>query len=143
MIDAENIVFTTVVAPLRAAFTGIFATGEKVAIPAKFPCVTLVEDDNATYEKSLDSNMTENHATLMYTANAYSNLLPGKKSQCKAIMAIIDTQMLQMGFVRVGSGPIEMPNADANIYRMVARYRGVISAKTISGSSTTYQIYRR
>jgi hypothetical protein len=51
--------------------------------------------------------------------------------------------MLDMGFVRIGSGPQELPNADKTKYRMVARYKGVASAKTISGDSSKIQIYRR
>jgi hypothetical protein len=70
----------------------------------------------------------------MYTANVYSNKSSGKKSECKSIMAIIDDEMQDMGFVRVGSGPMAAPNANASIYRMVARYRA-----TISKDKTTYR----
>jgi hypothetical protein len=138
MIDCENEVFATVATALRNTFKPplaekpIFVSGEAVAAPATFPTVTLVEDDNSTYQRSLDSSGQENHAQVMYTANVYSNKMPGKKAECKSIMAAIDAQMLGMGFLRVGNGPQEMPNANASIYRMVARYRAVISKdKTI------------
>ena len=42
-------------------------------------------------------------------------------------MAIIDDEMQGMGFVRIGSSPAEVPNADKTIYRMVARYRATVS----------------
>jgi len=132
VVDCENEVFSTVATALRAAFTGIFVSGEAVAAPSTFPAVTLVEDDNSTYQRSLDSSGRENHAQIMYTVNAYSNKSSGKKAETKSIMAVIDAQMFNMGFLRVGSGPQEMPNANASIYRMVARYRAVISKdKTI------------
>lgn len=127
MIDIENIVFDTVAKALRAAFPGIFVVGEAVAIPATFPVATLVEDDNSMYQRSLDSSGEENHAQIMYTANVYSNKSSGKKTETKAIMALIDEKMCDLGFVRVGSGPVEMPNADASIYRMTARYRATVS----------------
>lgn len=127
MIDVENIVFSTVATALRAQFSGIFVSGEHVAAPSSFPAVTLVEDDNSTYLRSLDSSKQENHATVMYAVNAYSNKSSGKKAECKAIMALIDAQMFSMGFTRIGSNPIEMPNANASIYRMVARYKAIVS----------------
>lgn len=110
-------------------------SGEHVAAPATFPAVTLVEDDNSTYVRSLDSSGQENHAQLLYTINAYSSKMPGKKSECKAIMALIDEKMFEMGFLRVGRSPMEMKNEDTSIYRMVARYRATVSKDNI--------VYRR
>ena len=107
--------------------------GEPVDAPAKFPCLTLVEDDNATYEKSQDTDLTEHHATVMYTVNCYSNKTSGAKQECKAIMALVDEQMQQMGFTRLFCNQIK--NADTKIYRMTARYRGVVSED--------FKIYRR
>ena len=135
MINIETEVFSTVATALRAQFSGIFVAGEAVAAPSSFPAVTLVEDDNTTYARSLDGSGQENHATVMYTANVYSNKMPGKKSECKAIMAVIDTTMFAMGFTRVGNSPMEMPNASASIYRMVARYKAIISKEKM--------VYRR
>lgn len=133
MINVENEVFSTVATALRATVTGIFVSGEYVAAPSTFPAVTLVEDDNAVYQRSMDSSHTENHAAIMYTVNAYSNKTSGKKAECKAILAVIDQQMQDMGFVRVNANPVEM--AQASIYRMIARYRAVISKEKL--------VYRR
>lgn len=143
MIDIENLVFGNVATALRSAFSGVFVSGAYVAAPKTFPAVTLVEVDNSVYAKSQDSSAAENHATVVYEVNAYSDVAATKKAQCKAMMAVIDSQMRSMGFSRIGSGPADMPNADTNVYRMVARYRGVVSAKTIAGDSTKYQIYRK
>lgn len=127
MIDCESEVFSTVATALRASISGIFVSGEAVAAPASFPAVTLVEMDNSIYMRTMGLARIENHASIMYQAECYSNLSSGKKAQCKAIMAIIDTEMQKLGFVRIGSGPMALPNADATKYRMVARYRAVIS----------------
>jgi hypothetical protein len=135
VINVENEVFSTVATALRTEFSGIFVSGEYVSAPPSFPAVTLVEQDNSTYQRSLDSSGSEKHAVVMYEANAYSNLGSGKKKQTRAIMAIIDNEMQDMGFVRIGSSPAEVPNADKTIYRMVARYRATISTDKV--------IYRR
>lgn len=130
MIDVESLVFSTVATALRAAFPGppvIFVAGEAVAAPPTFPAATLVEMDNSIYMRTMGLSRAENHVSIMYQAECYSNLSSGKKAQCKAIMAVIDTEMQKLGFVRIGSGPMALPNADATKYRMVARYRAVIS----------------
>ena len=134
MIDIENEVFNHVSATLREKYTGIYVVGEYVKTPPKFPCVSLVEMDNQTYQRTEDSGSSENHVSVMYEVNVYSNKTIGKKSECKEIAAIIDEQMLALGFARTMLQPI--PNLDdATIYRMVGRYSAVISK--------TKDIYRR
>jgi len=132
MIDCENEVYSTVVAALRAKYPSMNpASGEKQPTPADMPTAVGREMDNSTYLRSLDSSGQENHATVMWQWEAYSNKGAGRKAECKSIMEIIDTQMLNMGFLRVGSGPMEAPNANASIYRMVARYRATISKDNV------------
>ena len=126
MIDCETSVFSYVAVPVRAAFSGILMTAERVASPPKFPCASIVEADNYGYSKTRDLAGNENHSFLMYEVNVYSNLSSGKKTQCRSIMSMIDQKMQELGFVRIGCGPSEMPNADASVYRMVARYKAVI-----------------
>jgi hypothetical protein len=128
VINVENEVFSTVSTALRAEYPNMNPlSGARQPAPEDLPVAVGMEMDNSTYQRTLDSSGTENHATVMWQWEAYSNKMPGKKAECKAIMEIIDTQMFNMGFLRVGSGPMEMPNANQTIYRMVARYRAVIS----------------
>ena len=124
MIDCENVVYNTVAVALRTEFSGIFVSGENVAAPSSYPAATLVEMDNSVYEQSMDSSSTENHAVVMYQAEAYSNKTTGRKTEAKAIMANIDATMASLGFVRLSKSP--MPNTSPLIYRIVARYRAVI-----------------
>jgi hypothetical protein len=70
----------------------------------------------------------------MYEVNVYSNKVTGKKSECKAIIALIDREMLALGFVRSTLTPVPNMN-DSTIYRMVARYRATVSSDN--------KIYRR
>ena len=134
MIDIENEVFSTVATDVRAKYPDIYMVGEYVKAPPKFPCVSLVEMDNRSYQQTEDSGSVENHASLMYEVNTYSNKTVGKKMECKAIAALIDERMLALGFARTMLQPI--PNLDdATIYRMVGRYSAVISKDKV--------IYRR
>ena len=134
MIDIENEVFNRVATRVREQFPDIFMTGEYVNSPPSFPAVSLVEMDNSIRETTVDSGSNENHVNVMYEVNVYSNKTAGKKSECKAIVALLDNEMTAMGFVRSTLTPV--PNEyDATIYRMVGRYRAAVS--------TDYKIFRR
>lgn len=126
MIDIENEIFNSVATEVRNKYPGIYVVGEYVKTPPNFPCVSLVEMDNQSYQRTEDSGSTENHVSVMYEVNIYSNKTVGKKTECKAIAALIDERMLALGFARTMLQPI--PNMDdATIYRMVGRYSAVIS----------------
>lgn len=132
MIDVEFDIFSKIATVLRTQFAGIYVTGEYVRIPPSFPAVSIIEQDNSTYTRTLDTSNEENHATLMYEINVYSNKTSGKKIECKKIMHVIDAELFKMGFLRVGNTPLEVPNTEKSIYRIIARYRAVISKnKTI------------
>lgn len=134
MIDVENEVFNTVAKAVRATYKDIHMVGEYVMTPPKFPSVSLVEMDNQSYQNTEDSGSSENHASLMYEVDIYSNKKVGKKAECKAIAKIIDEQMLALGFVRRFLQPI--PNLDdATIYRIKGRYSAIVSKDEV--------IYRR
>lgn len=134
MIDIESIIFKRLSTVLRANYSEISVYGEYVKTPAVFPCVTIEEKDNYVLERTQSSGGIENHAGLMYEINVYSNKKTGKKSQCKDIFSLIDREMQDMGFTRTMLHPI--PDIDdATIYRMVGRYKAVVS--------TNKTIYRR
>ena len=134
MIDIENEVFNRVATRVREQFPNIFIVGEYVKSPSSFPAVSLMEMDNSIRESTVDSGSNENHANVMYEVNVYSNKTTGKKSECKAIVALIDQEMSAIGFVRSTLTPV--PNEyDSTIYRMVGRYRATVSSN--------HKIFRR
>ena len=126
MINIEEELFSNVASVTRETFPNIYMIGEYVKSPPSFPCASLIEMDNSVYTQTQTSEGDENHSQLMYELNVYSNKTKGKKSECKAIISLIDSVMLSYGFTRTMLQPI--PNMDeATIYRMVARYSGVVS----------------
>lgn len=126
MIDCENEVFGAVANAVRAAYPSAFVSGEYIRTPPKFPFVSLIEMSNVAYDRTQTSGGLENHASVMYEVNIYSNKTSGKKSECKAIAALIDNELATLGFSRTMLQPI--PNMDdATIYRMTGRYTAVIS----------------
>ena len=109
---------------MREAYPGIFTTTEKVSAPSSFPCVSIVEQENTTYQRSLDAEHKEHHANLMYEIEVFSNLQTGKKSKCREIAGVADEVMLGLNFTRAMLTPI--PNADGDIFRYFARYTAVV-----------------
>ena len=120
MIDIENEVFGIISEKLRAKFPGIYISGEYVKSPPSFPSVSLIEMDNEIYRSTRTNESIENHVQVMY--------------EIKSIMSVIDSEFERLGFTRIMYNPI--PNElDATIYRLVARYRAVVSKDKV--------IYRR
>lgn len=131
MIDIEAEVFGIVSSDVRLKYPKVYMTGEYVKSPPSFPCVSLIETDNQVYRNTRDSVCIENHAQIQYEVNVYSNRTSGKKAECKEIISLIDSKMEKLGFTRTFMNPV--PNEqDATIYRMIARYRAIVSKnKTI------------
>lgn len=134
MIDIENDVFSAVSTDVRNEHPNIYFVSEYVKVPKQFPCVSIVEMDNQSYQRTEDSASSENHVSVMYEINIYSNKTVGKKMECKVIANLIDERMLALGFARTMLQPI--PNLDdATIYRIVGRYSAIVSKNK--------KIYRR
>lgn len=141
MIDIENVVFNTVSNSILNEFPNASIYGESVEVPASFPCVCIVEEDNYTYRDSQDTSLSENHSNLMYSVNVYSNKKNGKKTEAKKILGLVDETMQGMMFTRILKSP--MPNVDRSIYRISARYTAVVErGKEINGN-IVFQMYRK
>ena len=126
MIDVENEIFSKISVAVIAAHPSAFVSGEYVRTPSRFPFVSLIEMSNTAYDRTQSSGGLENHASVMYEVNIYSNKTSGKKSECRAIATLIDNEMAALGFSRTMLQPI--PNMDdATIYRMTGRYTAVVS----------------
>lgn len=126
MIDFENEIYTIVRNAIKEEFPKAYVTPEYVRKPSSFPHVSFWESENTIHKASIDSGSVENNVYADYEVNVYSNKQNGKKIEAKEIMAVIDREMIRLGFVR--SFAHEIPNVDdATIYRRLARYRGVIS----------------
>ena len=133
MIDIESAVFNQVADAFDAAYPSGSRYSEPVTSPPRFPCLTLEQVDNSTYQDSLDEAPMENNAWVVFEVNVYSNLTSGAKQQCKAVMDLVDQQLQSLNFVRQFCNPGK--NADKKYTRLTARYRAVVSED--------YMIYRQ
>ena len=78
MINIESEVFDHVANAVRTAYPSVFMSSEYILAPSQFPHVSLIEMSNTAYDRTQTSGDLENHASLMYEVNIYSNKKSGK-----------------------------------------------------------------
>ena len=133
MIDIENEVITLIHDGLYAK--NITASIESVLNlnPSEFPTVCVEEIENSSLDLSADSSSNENHVSVGYEINVFTNDVTGKKNGAKDIHAAVDEIMLKAGFTRISKNQFALDNGTK--FRLVARYRAYVSKQNI--------IYRR
>ena len=141
MIDIENKILSVVRDAVLAQYPNASIYGEYVEVPDSFPCVTVTEDTNYTYTRSLDAELGEHHAEVQYAINVYSDKQSGAKLEARKILAIADSAMLGLRFYRTMSR--QVPNVDRTICRVLARYHAVVSAPVESGNDLVYEIFQK
>lgn len=125
MIDVENEVITLVTDCLFA--NNISATVESVLNlnPATFPTVCVEEIENSSYGLSADNSSNENHASVGYEINVFTNDVSGKKQKAKDILSVLDDMLIAHGFSRISKTQLSLDNGTK--MRLVARYRAYVS----------------
>ena len=126
MIDVEAIIYDRISKSLKDQYPDITVTGELISAPTKFPCVSIIELDNATYRKMQTIEKRDNYANLMYQIDIFSNLITGRKSECRNIAVFIDNIMQELGFTRTFLNPIP-DGISTSVYRITGRYQCTIS----------------
>ena len=142
MIDIENYVYTNLSEAITAAYPDARVLGDYPEEVASFPAITVNEIGNATLNRMQDDELTEHYATVTYDVNVYCNNRQDKKSECKAILDIVDSVMMGMKFTKMLTR--RLPAIDRTIYRMYARYQAVVDEGETDGSgNVTHHMYRR
>ena len=131
MIDIEVQVYNEIATRLRTEFPGIYLSGDLNLNPASFPCAYIEQADNSALTTTRDTSSNENHVSVMFEVNAFSNKAIGRKSEVKAIMSVVDETFNNMGFTRQTLLP--MPYEE--YYRMVGRWVAI--------ADKNHTIYRR
>ena len=122
MRDILPTIFTDISTAVHASYSTAYVTGERIATPSQFPCVTVVQADNYEDRYSMDNSLTEQLTVLMYEITVFSNSTGGKRSQCIDIMMLIDDVMKHKNGTRIScvEGYFD---SQSKIYMVQARYR--------------------
>lgn len=127
MIDYEVDIFDEMARIVYAGWPGAYVSGEHVERPASFPCVTIIETVNQEDASRADTSGEERSAIVSYTVNVYSNSQSEAKGQCRAILDALDRRFRFYNFTRGFARPVNNA-ADPTVYRLVARFNGVIGS---------------
>lgn len=125
MIDVEVDVFDRVARAILKEYPNAYVSSVHVTMPPQFPAVSLVETSNVEQASMADSSGSENASAVVYTMNAYSNSAKTAREECRRIAAIASAEMRAMNMARLMCEPIDNA-ADPSIYRIVARYAGLV-----------------
>lgn len=131
MIDIENDVFNEIAVKVRETYPKIYLSGDLNLNPTQFPSAFIDCADNSALTTTRDSSSNENHVSVMFEANVYSNKAVGRKTEAKAIFSIIDQVFNDLGFTR----QTMMPMPYEGYYRIVGRWTAV--------ADKNKRIYRR
>ena len=124
MIDYSNQIFSWLTYSLREKFPKIFTTKSETTAPPMFPAVSVVQKNNAVYQRTRDACL-ENHVSVMFEINIYTNGKDDKEQQAAEIRDMISDLMMSIGFARISCEPT--PNLeDMSIYRITMRFTAVI-----------------
>ena len=143
MIDIENLIVSkvnTALATLKQTYPNLKVVSEYVETMAKFPLVSVVQEDNYTHLATQDADLKDHAVNVMFSVNVYAND-KNKKATAKKIASAVDTEMLNNLFTRTYMG--QTPNVDRTVYRITMRYTAVVAEGVSSGNTTTYQMYRK
>lgn len=129
MISVFNEIYTAVTRSVKSSIEDLKTSRPYPKGNDAFPLLTMEQKNNITYKKTLDSSLSENHASIMIEINVYSNKKSGASVECEKILDVADAEMQRFGFVRTFYSP--MPNMDDSVTRLTARYEGVVSKSKI------------
>ncbi|MBQ6264899.1 MAG: hypothetical protein IJK60_05560 [Clostridia bacterium] len=122
MIDNENKIIQAVKTALETDYPDVPVYSITTLAPETFPCVSIEEADNYIYKKAMTNSSFENMDIVMYEVNVFSNKASGKKQQAKSIFQIIDSTLLNLGFIREYTKPVSFN--DGTAYRFTGRFKG-------------------
>lgn len=127
MTDIENIIINRIDNALESAgYVNILGSSYQ-EVPAEFPWVFFEQSDTYESVNQHNSSRANNFETAVFEADIYSNKVNGSKGECKAILKVIDEEMVSLGFERTAAQPMR-PTSDMYKARLFARYRGVVDS---------------
>lgn len=125
MINNASEIFTRTTTALKEADSQVQTSSVYKNAPSSYPFVSIEMIGNDVYERGRDSKGIENFAVITYELNVICN---GNTRMSRAwkLLEVADNLLKSIGFVRVQSRPIQDQNE--TLYRIVARYEGVVSS---------------
>lgn len=127
MIDVEDIILNRIDKVLaNAGFNDVLGSTYQ-DLPAEFPWVFMEQEDSYEEPEYHNSSRVNNRDSVVFGVDIYSNKKKASKAECKKILAVIDAEMVSLGFSRLVAQPMR-PTSEMYKARLFARYRGIVDA---------------
>lgn len=142
MLDIENLVKDKLITALAVSYPGATVGSGYDEQSARYPYVEVEQIDSVPLRHTMTEPSSENHATLSFEINVYSNRQDTARSECMELMNAVDDAMTEMGFYRYHTNkPLKRTRT---VWRRYARYRGIVERPIEDGQGNlVYHIYRR
>jgi len=125
VIDIETDLFDELARLVLADWPDAFVSAEYVPVPGGFPAVFVTEASNVEHGPMVSTYEGEEGAALTYEVQVAHPTAEGGRATCKAILALLSEHMRALNFARTTCMPLDN-SEDPGVYRMVARYTGVV-----------------
>ena len=127
MIDHEAETFDELARLILAEWPDAYVSSEYAPVPGSFPAVSIVASSNTENPATVSSADEEEYAAITWTVQAAHPSKKGGRRTVKAVMSLVSDRMRLRNMARVMCMPVDNAE-DPSIYRMVARFTGVIRA---------------
>lgn len=124
MLDFYDQIYSWLTLSLREQFPDIVTSRTETTALSTFPAVSIAQKNSANYTRTRDAD-PENHVSVMYEINIYTNGETDKEQTAQKIRNYISDLMLSKGFNRTVCEPIDNIS-NMSIYRIVMRFTGII-----------------
>lgn len=132
MIDISNDVFDAITTALETYDSSVKTSSVYVNAPSSYPFVSIEMINNSVYERGSDDCEIENFVNTAFEINCYAKG-DTRMSKAKSLLSVVNGVLESIGFTRISQVPMQDQNE--TLYRIVARYEGVVSKDEI--------VYRR
>lgn len=142
MLDIENLVKDKLITALAESWPSANVGSGYDELSAEYPYVGVEQIDSVPVRHTMTEPNSENHTTVSFEINVYSNKQDTARSECMDLLAAVDDAMTAMGFYRYHTNkPLKRTRT---VWRRYARYRGIVEAPIEdSQGNLVYHIYRR
>ena len=142
MLDIENLVKDKLITALATSWSTATVGSGYDEESAKYPYVGVEQIDSVPVRRTMTEPNSENHTTVSFEINVYSNKQDTARSECISLLNAVDDAMQEMGFYRYHTNkPLKRTRT---VWRRYARYRAIVEAPIEdSQGNLVYHIYRR
>lgn len=127
MIDYEVDLFDELARMVLARWPEAYVSSEYAPVPGSFPAVFIEQSANVEDPSTVSSADEEEYAAVTYTVQVASPSKGRGKRTVKDIVALLSDEMRSRNMSRTTCMPVDNAD-DPSIYRMVARFTGVVRA---------------